>query len=91
MRLAFFHAAWCGVCHDKAPLLEPIATHVRVPLEQWDIETPEGAREAEARGITMVPTLALLLDERVPFRIVGEMITFENVSHLVKPYLSRDS
>jgi thiol-disulfide isomerase/thioredoxin len=90
MRLAFFHAPWCGVCHEKAPLVEQIATDIQVPLERWDIETPDGAREAETRGIRTVPTLALLLQERVPFRIVGEMITVENVNHLLAPHLSRD-
>lgn len=86
MRLAFFHAPWCGVCHEKAPLVEQIATQHRLTLESWDIETPEGAQEAEERGAKTVPTLALLLGERVPFRLVGRMITSENVRQLLARY-----
>ena len=87
MNLAFFHAPWCGVCHEKAPLVEQIAADVELPLEQWDIEEEAGAREAERRRIKTVPTLALIMEERVPFRLVGEMITPDNVARLLAPYV----
>ena len=81
MHLAFFHAPWCGVCHEKAPVAEQIAADVRMELARWDIEEDDGRAEAERRRIRTVPTLALIHGERVPFRLVGRMITLENVRH----------
>lgn len=86
MHLAFFHAPWCGVCHQKAPLVETLAPEFGLPLERWDIETDEGAAEYERRRIRQVPTLALVIGERVPFRLVGSMITRENVNNLMQNY-----
>jgi thiol-disulfide isomerase/thioredoxin len=83
VRLLFFHAPWCGVCHQKAPVAREIAEGAGLPLESWDIEEEEGAREAERRKIRQVPTLALVMGERVPFRLVGAMITPETVGAML--------
>lgn len=88
MKFGFFHAPWCGVCHEKAPVVREIAQAFGLPLEDWDIEEKAGKEEAERRRVETVPTLALLDGERVRFRIVGEMITMENVRHLMD-YFSR--
>lgn len=81
--LAYFHAPWCGVCHEKAPLVAAIARDAALDLQSWDIEDEAGRAEAERRRITQVPTLALIRGDRVPFRLVGAMITRENVTHLL--------
>jgi thiol-disulfide isomerase/thioredoxin len=83
MHLAFFHAPWCAVCHEKAPVVEEIASAVGMSLERWDIDEDLGRTEADRRRIKTVPTLALIHGERVPFRLVGRMITPENVRHLL--------
>ena len=83
MKLAYFHAPWCGVCHDRAPVVEEIARTTGFDPERWDIEDPAGGSEAERRRIKTVPTLALLDGERVRFRLIGRMITPENVRHLL--------
>jgi len=83
MKLGYFRAPWCGVCHEKAPVVREIAESLGLPLEEWDIEERSGAEEAERRRIRTVPTLALLDGERVRFRLVGRMITPENVRHLM--------
>lgn len=83
MKLAFFHAPWCGVCHDKAPVAEEIARNAGLELEAWDIEDPAGGAEAERRRIKTVPTLALVDGERVRFRLIGRMITPANAQHLL--------
>lgn len=83
MHLAYFHAPWCGVCHEKSPLAEQIASGLRMELARWDIEQDDGRAEADRRRIRTVPTLALIHGERVPFRLVGSMITPENVHHLL--------
>lgn len=83
MHLAYFHAPWCAVCHVKAPLVETLAARHALPLETYDIETPAGRAEYERRGLTQVPTLALVHGERMPFRLVGAMITPETVDHLM--------
>lgn len=85
MHLAYFHAAWCAVCHEKAPVVEQIAADVGLRLKRWDIEEDAGRAEAEQRRIRMVPTLALISGERVPFRLIGSMITPENVRHMLAP------
>ena len=83
MHLAFFHAPWCGVCHQKAPVAQQIAADAGMELARWDIEEDGGREEAERRRIRTVPTLALIHGERVPFRLVGRMITPQNVRHLL--------
>lgn len=83
MHLAWFFAPWCGVCKEKAPLVDELARESGLQLEQWDIETPDGKAEYERRRMKQVPTLALIRGERVPFRLVGAMITRENVNHLL--------
>lgn len=83
MHLAYFHAPWCGVCHEKAPLVDQIAASVGLELEDWDIDEERGHAEAERRRVRTVPTLALVWGERVPFRLVGRMITPENVRYLL--------
>ena len=86
MKFGFFHAPWCGVCHVKAPVVREIAQTLGLPLEEWDIDEEAGRQVAERWRVEQVPTLALLDGERVRFRIVGEMITPENVRHLVEYY-----
>lgn len=86
MHLAYFHAPWCGVCHEKAPVVEQIASGLRMDLARWDIDEADGRAEAERRRIRTVPTLALIHGERVPFRLVGRMITPENVRHLLTQF-----
>lgn len=83
MRFAYFGADWCGVCHAKGPVVEQLARDLELPLERWDIEEEEGRLEAERRRIRQVRTLALIRGERVPFRLIGRMITPENVQHLL--------
>lgn len=86
MHLAFFHAPWCGVCHEKAPLAGEIAAAAQLELQRWDVEEEAGRAEAERRRIRTVPTLALVHGERVPFRLVGRMITAENARHLLERF-----
>lgn len=83
MHLAFFHAPWCGVCHEKAPVARQIAAAAGLDLATWDIDEDDGRAEADLRRIRTVPTLALIHGDRVPFRLVGRMITPENVRHLL--------
>lgn len=83
MHLAYFHAPWCGVCHEKAPVVDDLARESGLELQRWDIEEDAGRAEAERRRIRQVPTLALIFGERVPFRLIGAMITPENVRHLL--------
>jgi protein-disulfide isomerase-like protein with CxxC motif len=83
MNLAYFHAPWCGVCHEKSPVVERIAADAGLTLEHWDIENDAGRTEAESRRIKTVPTLALIHGDRVPFRLVGSMITPENAAQML--------
>jgi thiol-disulfide isomerase/thioredoxin len=85
MKLAYFHAPWCAVCHDKAPVVEEIAGIAGLELEHWDINDPAGGQEGEGerRRIKTVPTLALVDGERVRFRLIGRMITPANARHLL--------
>jgi thiol-disulfide isomerase/thioredoxin len=87
MHLAYFHAPWCGVCHEKAPVVREIAEAAGLPLEPWDVEESAGKEESERRSIRTVPTLALIMGERVPFRIVGSMITPENARQLLSRFV----
>lgn len=83
MKLLYFRSDACGVCHEKAPVVEAIARERGLPLEVVDVEEEPGRAGAEARRIRGVPTLALADGERVRFRLVGRMITPENVARLV--------
>jgi thiol-disulfide isomerase/thioredoxin len=81
VKLMYFRAEWCGVCHEKRPVAEEAARALGVPLEVFDWDDERGRAEAEARRIRTIPTLALVDGARVPFRLVGRMITPENVAH----------
>lgn len=82
-RLFYFRADGCGVCVAKHPVAEEIARTAGIPFEVVDVSEPAGEREAEALRIRTVPTLALVRGERVPFRLVGRMITPENAMRLL--------
>lgn len=82
MRLVFFRADWCGVCHTKAPVAEGISRERGLPLDVLDIDTERGGAEAVRMRIRTVPTLALVDGDRVRFRLVGRMISSESASFL---------
>lgn len=82
MKLLFFAAAWCGLCHAKAPVVREIARAMELPLEVIDIQEEWGRTRAEELRIRTVPTLALVDGARVPFRLIGRLITPENAAHL---------
>lgn len=80
-RLVYVTTAGCAVCHEKSPLVDELAAQFGLPLERVDSDTPDGAARAEALRVRGVPTLALVRGERVPFRLLGRMITRENVEY----------
>jgi thioredoxin 1 len=82
MKLLFFSADWCGVCHAKAPVAREIARAMKLPLEVIGFEEEGGRARAEELRIRTVPTLALVDGARVPFRLVGRLISLENAAHL---------
>lgn len=86
MHLAYFHAPGCTVCHEKAPLVQEIAASEELELQQWDLSEESGRAEAERTRTRQVPTLALVHGDRVPFRLIGRMITAENVRFLLARY-----
>lgn len=83
MKLLYFRADGCGVCHAKAPVAREVASAHGLPLEVLDTDSDAGRAEAETRRIRGIPTLALVDGERVRFRLVGQMITPENVAQLL--------
>ena len=83
-RLLYFRADGCGVCVTRRPVAEEVARAAGIALEVVDLSEPSGAEAAEALRIRTVPTLALVRGERVPFRLVGRMITVDNAAHLLK-------
>ncbi len=82
-RLVYITAPGCRVCVEKLPVAEEIADALQLPLEHVDSGADEGAARAESLRIRGVPTLALVQGERVPFRLIGSMITRENVEHIL--------
>ena len=90
MKLLYFRADWCGVCHEKGPVVDALAADAGLPLERVDWETEEGQTKALGLRITTVPTLALVDGERVRFRLVGKMITPETAGHLIGMYRPQD-
>ena len=86
MKLLFFQAGWCGVCHEKTPVVDELARAADLPLERVDWETEEGQTKAIGLRIKTVPTLALVDGDRVRFRLVGRMITPETAAHLIGMY-----
>lgn len=85
-RLLYFRADWCGVCHEKSPVVDEIAASAGLPLERVDWESEDGQARAMGLRIQTVPTLALVDGERVRFRLVGRMITPETATHLIGMY-----
>jgi thiol-disulfide isomerase/thioredoxin len=91
MKLLLFRADWCGVCHEKEPVVDEVAAAAGLPLERVDWETEEGQAKAIGLRVTTVPTLALVDGERVRFRLVGRMITPETAAHLIGMYRPAES
>ncbi|HEX6748837.1 MAG TPA: thioredoxin family protein [Longimicrobium sp.] len=89
MKLMYFRADWCGVCHEKSPVVDQVAADAGLPLEVVDWETEEGQTRALGLRVSGVPTLALVDGERVRFRLVGSAITPETVAHLIGMYRPR--
>jgi len=89
VQLVYLRADWCGVCAEKSPLVERIAASLGLPLEVVDWQSEAGRSRAEELRMKTVPTLALVDGARVPFRLVGSMITAENVERLAAPSLQR--
>lgn len=85
-RLVYVTKAGCAVCREKTPVAEQIAANLGLELERVDSDTEEGAARAEELRVRGVPTLALIQGERVPFRLLGRMITPEAVDY----FLSRE-
>ena len=83
MRLLYFHAEWCGVCHARAPIARAVADERGLSLEVLDVDTSSGAAVAERLRIRTVPTLALVDGDRVRFRLIGRMISPENAAFLL--------
>jgi len=90
VKLLYFRADWCGVCHAKGPVAGEIARAHGLPLQVFDVDGEAGREEGEARRIRGIPTLALADGERVRFRLVGSMITPENVAQLLARIPPRD-
>jgi thiol-disulfide isomerase/thioredoxin len=86
LKLMFFRAGWCGVCHEKTPVVEELARDAGLPLEMVDWESEDGQTRAIGLRVQTVPTLALVDGERVRFRLVGRMITPETATHLIGMY-----
>ena len=86
MKLVYFRADWCGVCHEKSPVVDELARTAALPLERVDWESEEGQTKALGLRVKTVPTLALVDGERVRFRLVGAMITPETATHLIGMY-----
>jgi thiol-disulfide isomerase/thioredoxin len=90
MKLMYFRADWCGVCHEKSPVVDELARATGLPLEVVDWTSEEGQAKAIGLRINTVPTLALVDGERVRFRLVGKMITPETAQHLIGMYHPAD-
>jgi hypothetical protein len=91
VELLYYRADGCGVCAQKAPLVRRLADELRLPLRVLQGDEEAGRGEAESLRLKQVPTLALHDGGRVRFRLVGRMITPENVRHLVGAVLPPDS
>jgi thioredoxin 1 len=83
MKLLYFYAPWCSVCRARSPVADQIAAEAGLELERWDVDQEAGRAEGERYRIKGIPTLALVSGDRVPFRLVGTMITPENARHLL--------
>jgi thiol-disulfide isomerase/thioredoxin len=86
MKLLYVRADWCGVCHEKSPVVDELARAADLPLELIDWETEEGQAKAIGLRVSTVPTLALVDGDRVRFRLVGSAITPETAAHLIGMY-----
>jgi thioredoxin 1 len=86
MKLLYFRADWCGVCHQKSPVVDELAAAAGLPLDVVDWESEDGQAKAIGLRIETVPTLALVDGQRVRFRLVGRMITPETAAHLIGMY-----
>ena len=82
-QLVYVTTAGCAVCREKSPLVDELAAELGMSLERVDSDTAEGAARAKELRVRGVPTLAIVQGERVPLRLLGRMITRENVEYFL--------
>ena len=82
MVLKLFRADWCHACHTALPAAREVARSLELPLEVVDVDGDAGRAERAALGVRMLPTLALVDDGRVRFRVAGSMIDPESVARI---------
>lgn len=82
MKVLKFQADWCQPCKMLSNILKDIKTDI--PVEEKDIDTPEGRELAQKFGIRGVPTMVMIDDggvevkRKVGMAMANELETFFN-------------
>lgn len=82
-----YTASWCNPCKMMKPVIEALSTKYsgKVQFEEVDIDTH--AEEAERMGILSVPTMHIIVGEKIMQTLVG----YQDQAQLEKalaPYLA---
>ena len=59
-KLLYFMASWCGPCKQLKPIVEAEAPGKGFDVKFLDMDSDEGAIEAEKRVIKSLPTLVVV-------------------------------
>lgn len=84
--LTDFWAAWCGPCHQIAPILEQIAAEYDGRLKVARLEVDRNPAMATRYGIRGIPTMILFKDGQPIETLIGFMPK-EELLKKVEPHL----
>ncbi len=69
--LVDFWAAWCGPCHQIAPIVEDLAEEFAGQAKIGKLDVDENPRAAQEYGVRSIPTLLFFKDGDVQEQVVG--------------------
>lgn len=69
--LVDFWAAWCGPCHQIAPVVEELAEEFDGQAKIGKLNVDENPRTAQEYGVRSIPTLLVLKNGEVQEQVVG--------------------
>ena len=68
-----FYAEWCGPCKLLGPIVKEVATEVKVPIVEVNVDTEATKPVVEKYGVQSIPQMVYIVDGKEVARHNGFM------------------